>query len=540
MIVFRRRTTNNKTPSKLPSLYYTCSFLLFEKMKAFRCISVARCTIAQRQSHQFYSFSSITTKPPSVSIAPDGLSLQLSFSSSQQSTTSNNTATISAPWLFHQHPRYIHASSGQHLRPLVEAHQYKLRRAQIVQRRHDLHPVAPPAGCFHSVGTVYSNFNDSTEHKLTHPLSSSPSEWILRVDWEGPQTPDTAFYDIQWLRQCHVTNGNALDDFSNHTTAFLNHQTQLDTFSYHNTLQHDDSLYQLLKSLLEYGAVLVDDTPDTDTACANIGKRIGGGNLSHGSLYGDVFHVQSIPNAHNIAYTNDALPVHQDLSYYESPPGFQLLHCRANAVADNGGASLLIDAVAAARAFADLAPELFEILTRLPATFLKQRSGADMMYRRTHIRVSGDAEVLSVHWAPPFEGPFFASSSSSSLQDTRDYFMARAAFERMLDVLLPRQERYLPMLNVDLEKQLAAYAHTYTWQQTLRPQQILVFSNQRLLHGRTAFSVDTGGTRHLTGCYTNVDETLQQYRLLRRQRLPTGEADFRALPIMGHGNHRIL
>ncbi|GAX24740.1 gamma-butyrobetaine dioxygenase [Fistulifera solaris] len=371
------------------------------------------------------------------------------------------------------------------------------------------------------------------------PTSDSDApKWILQVHWEGPQPLHTAYYDIGWLQQCHTMSLHDNDKSSIHANkTIVTQQTQLLSFDHDKVLRHDDNLFRLLRSLLEYGAVLIENTPNTDTACANIGKRLSGGTLSHGSLYGDVFDVQSIPNAHNIAYTNDALAVHQDLAYYESPPGFQLLHCRTNTVTD-GGASLLIDALAAAETLANLAPDLFATLTRVPATFLKQRSGADMMYRRTHIRVSehNRTEVLSVHWAPPFEGPLFSSSE----EDTREYFVARAAFERMLDVLLPRQERYLPMLDRQLEQQLIDYAHNYTWQQTLQPKQILVFSNQRLLHGRTAFRIDTanGGTRHLTGCYTNVDETLQQYRLLRRQRL-RGAQDLEALPVMGHGSHRI-
>lgn len=506
-----------------------------------RTIAIRKTAQRQQQKRQnpfrfLSTATTATTAIPSVQLAPDRLSLQLSFDSSSTATAATS---ISAPWLFHQHPRYIHPTSGQHLRPLLQAHQYKLQNARIIQRNHTLHPVAPPPGCFHSIGTVYSN------HTAESSSSSSLSEWLLQVDWEGPVQPDTAFYDIQWLKQCHNTNhldDNSIDKNNNNNTIITN-QTQLHTFHYPDVLKQDHVLYQLFQSLLQYGAILLNNTPNTDTACAAIAKRLSGGHLSHGALYGNVFHVQSKPDAHNIAYTNDALPVHQDLAYYESPPGFQFLHCRENSVSQ-GGDSLLIDALAAAHTFAQMAPDWFEILTKTPATFLKQRPAADMMYRRTHIRVSSQQEIVSVHWSPPFEGPFL-SSTTSCPNTTRDYFVARSAFERMLDVLLPRHERYLPMLDATLEQQLVEYAHTYTWQQRLRPQQILVFSNQRLLHGRTAFSIQTGNARHLTGCYTNVDETLQQYRLLRRERLMTQQQQQQKLeslelPVVGHGSSRIL
>ncbi len=42
---------------------------------------------------------------------------------------------------------------------------------------------------------------------------------------------------------------------------------------------------------------------------------------------GTIFDVVSTDNPINIAYSNIALDLHQDLPYYESPPGVQLLHC---------------------------------------------------------------------------------------------------------------------------------------------------------------------------------------------------------------------
>ena len=44
-------------------------------------------------------------------------------------------------------------------------------------------------------------------------------------------------------------------------------------------------------------------------------------------IAGTVFDVVSTDNPINIAYSNIALDLHQDLPYYESPPGLQLLHC---------------------------------------------------------------------------------------------------------------------------------------------------------------------------------------------------------------------
>ena len=50
-------------------------------------------------------------------------------------------------------------------------------------------------------------------------------------------------------------------------------------------------------------------------------------------------------------YTSDRLRMHQDLAYYESPPGLQLLHCVENGSGVLGGESILIYGMAAAHRF---------------------------------------------------------------------------------------------------------------------------------------------------------------------------------------------
>jgi hypothetical protein len=52
---------------------------------------------------------------------------------------------------------------------------------------------------------------------------------------------------------------------------------------------------------------------------------------------------------------------------------------------------------------------------------------------------------------------------------------------------------------------------------------MLVLNNRRMLHGRRKFSAAEGasvedGRRHLVGCYTNIDDTLNLYRVLLRER----------------------
>jgi len=393
------------------------------------------------------------------------------------------------------------------------------------------------------------------------------------------QQHNESWYDLDWLGRCryddaarrerHAATAVRKEDalHAGYALQTLNYHCLLTAVSNNNDdNEHcddlhmvDDARFDLLHAVLEEGAALVQGAPDfvvphhdhqqehdnnkDDNASTTtrqdtvgvVGRLLSGGSLSHGNLYGEIFHVRSAPhNANNIAYTAHALAPHQDLAYYESPPGLQLLHCVRNAGSNGGGggASVLIDALAAAEELRRLAPDLFDVLTRCDATFVKQRQGGDMVYRRPHICLSAAERthvVTSVHWSPPFEGPLVSVPADG----VDDYFVAYAAFQRMLDNSLPSEQRLLPMLPRSLEEELCDYANRFTWEYNLSPGEILIFNNQRLLHGRRAFSLtttqannsnnsdgDNNNHRHLIGCYTNIDDTLNEYRLLRRQRYP--------------------
>lgn len=300
------------------------------------------------------------------------------------------------------------------------------------------------------------------------------------------------------------------------------------------------------------------DSPED--VITHIGKVISGGALSHGSLYGDTFHVKSTRDAINVAYTSHELCPHQDLAYYESKPGFQLLFCASMPPNIIGGESLLIDCMAAAHAFREIAPDLFETLVKCSACFVKDRRGARMTYSRPHIVLHADGssewkndihrEIVSVHWSPPFEGPM--PTLRPELME--EYLKAYGAFELMLDnTKCPLTYSEATGIDLELTMKLAAYGKEYTWQKLLEPGEVLVFNNTRMLHGRRKFEmpsylekdINEDGVaahnqesvmeRHLVGGYTNIDDSLNRYRTLLK------EANIhRTIPNVGNGTVSVL
>jgi alpha-ketoglutarate-dependent taurine dioxygenase len=295
-----------------------------------------------------------------------------------------------------------------------------------------------------------------------------------------------------------------------------------------------EGVFALLDAVFRDGAAIVYGAPapsviseDTDYPVAKVAMAVtSGSRLSHGALYGDVFHVrEGERGAINAAYTSDGLRMHQDLAYYESPPGLQLLHCVENGSGVLGGESILIDGMAAAHRFREVRPVSFETLVRCSATFVKQRDSACMTYRRPHIVLADDnddesdkynidRQIVAVHWSPPFEGPVYLPP-----RQVDRYHKAHADFDRMINGDNDDKDDK----DRAIENDLAQYAKEYTWERKLLPGEILVFNNRRMFHGRRAFSSLEGSSandcrRHLVGCYTNIDDTLNLYRVLMRER----------------------
>jgi alpha-ketoglutarate-dependent taurine dioxygenase len=468
---------------------------------------------------------------PSADVKQDGSAVIISFPQGE--------SLFHAPWLWCNDPTFIHPSSGQRLHSPSSFFGWRIASAQVVSGDHQSDQQSmdtpakrptppPPPGCLHPVGCVYKSANRDDTADGT----------MLFVTWAKNDETMVSFYDMNWLWNCRYEK-DVLKQRREETEIRQEFALRCDSTLFHIDFDRiqsegdtDTARYELLHAVLRDGAALVQNAPchdvtDSASSVAFLGRALAG-SLSHGSLYGDTFHVQSSSNANNLAYTSVPLPPHQDLAYYQSPPGLQLLHC-VNNRGVRGGESTLVDAMAAANEFRRLAPDLFQVLVKCEATFLKQREGADMMYYRPHICHDSRGSITSVHWSPPFEGPLALEA-----QDIEDYYLAYAAFQGMLDNSLPQQVD-LP-ISAALRNALSEYANEYTWEQRLNPGEVLIFNNQRMVHGRRGFELvddeDGPGDRHLAGCYTNMEDTLNSYRLLRRERLLAGHV----MPVRNAGN----
>ncbi|CAM9926567.1 unnamed protein product [Choristocarpus tenellus] len=138
-----------------------------------------------------------------------------------------------------------------------------------------------------------------------------------------------------------------------------------------------------------------------------------------------------------------------------------------------------------------------------------------MVYQRPHFQVSQEGDILTVTWAPQFEGTLICSP-----QDVGPYYEAYTAFQALLEE--------------------GTFAREHTLRMRLKPGQCLVFNNRRLLHGREAFSGE--GSRLLQGCYINIDDAMSRLRAMHMMRPFSSASDplEDQLIIPGNGSRLVL
>jgi gamma-butyrobetaine dioxygenase len=244
---------------------------------------------------------------------------------------------------------------------------------------------------------------------------------------------------------------------------------------------------QWLTRLLQDGIAFVSGVPAHESALLGAMPLIG---RVLETNYGLAFDVRSVPQPENLAYSDLGLGLHTDNPYREPVPGFQALHVLLTS--NEGGESLFADGYALAEHLRATAPEAFAWLTSTAVPFHYRSADADLYAERPLIALTTRGAIAAVHYN--------SRSIAPLTLETRVAAGFYGAYRRFAGLL--RDARY------QLKTRLG-------------PATVVVFDNQRILHGRTAFS-SARQARHLRGCYLTRDSVYSETAVLRR-RLATTE-----------------
>jgi gamma-butyrobetaine dioxygenase len=305
----------------------------------------------------------------------------------------------------------------------------------------------------------------------------------LVIEWnEGDHT---SYYDPNWLRENCYTLKSKKKYISPYELWNSSLQTDLASISvdHDEIISSDKGLIKWLEILHHKGIAIVKNTPIKKESAFPALNRI---SHTRETFFKTPFEVINVPKPNNSAYSAHALHNHMDLPWFETPPGYQFLHCLINSA--EGGDSSAVDGFAVADYLSKNEKEIFETLVSVPLKF------RDKDYTQESIR--------------GFHAPAISLTKDYDYNDIRFSVATMDVLDchpAIMDKVYKAHHRFGNLLHDD----------RFQIKFRLNPGDIFSFNNRRVLHGRTAFDPNSGH-RHLQGYYIDRDEILGRLNYLKK------------------------
>ncbi|HEX4421163.1 MAG TPA: TauD/TfdA family dioxygenase [Kofleriaceae bacterium] len=285
---------------------------------------------------------------------------------------------------------------------------------------------------------------------------------VLRVRWAHDQR--VSRFPLAWLRR----HAYAID-----RVAVPRPRSDLRTLELDGTPGPAAVVDALLARVDHHGAAVVRReyaTPEAETAAwiAALESRGLGVIASHAGRIEDLRTDTTNAHTDQLGYTDAAIDLHTDQPFLDEPPRYQLV--QGVRVADTGGETVLADGAAAFRYLASHDAEAADRLLHTPVRFHRKQRQLER-------------EVV----AP------IVTQRDGRLRVRVSYF-TMAPFQLAFDRMAGWYRAYDQLVRI-----LRDPAHHVRFQ--LRPGDVVVYDNHRMLHGRTAFR----GPRWVRGVY--IDNT---------------------------------
>ena len=206
--------------------------------------------------------------------------------------------------------------------------------------------------------------------------------------------------------------------------------------------------------------------------------------------FGRLFDIVVEPEAWESSQSTVTQDPHTDDPYRYTPSGISILHCVEPS--STGGESTLVDGFGIARQMAEDDWSAFELLSTVAVPWMRYRPEAfdqgedvNLVAYAPVISLDHEGQVSGIRFHQRAAGPF-----DMAPEQMGDYYRAFIEFGRRVN----------DPANII---QFAA-----------RPGEAILYDNQRVLHGRTSFSLE-GGRRHMRLCTMDRDQFHSRLRRLR-------------------------
>jgi alpha-ketoglutarate-dependent taurine dioxygenase len=327
------------------------------------------------------------------------------------------------------------------------------------------------ASCLHPSG-----------QRLLDPATISPDLRAMRCEQRDGSlhvwwTPDDhqSVYSIKSLLASPATP--AVDTWDRSTVAAPPTAT-------HGAVSTDaDALLGWLREVDRLGFGLLRGVPIIDGEVTRVAELFG---FVRETNYGRFFDVRSVVDPTNLANTSLALAAHTDNPYRDPVPTLQLLHCLSSSA--SGGENIVVDGFRIAQEVRLQRPDGFELLANRAVSFSYRDDTADLSTTAPLIELDPAGNVRAVRFnARSMQPPSLPTDEMVA------WFDACLLFARLLA------------------------DPAYQVQFRLEPGDLFIVNNRRVLHGRSAYEA-SAGSRHLQGCYADIDGLRSTVAVLERDR----------------------
>ena len=330
------------------------------------------------------------------------------------------------------------------------------------------------------------NFLDQkTQQRLFDPTMLKNSSEISKVNISD-KFLEVSFKDGAYAK---LVIENILKEFEkDNELYFINKISWKSDFQNNNIYKFDKNffeekiMYESLLDFYKYGFVIFENVPTQDNFIVNFANSIGSIRRTN---FGEFFNVKSKPNPNDLAYTSLPLAPHTDNPYRKPVPCIQLLHCIENEV--GGGLSTLVDGLAVTEELKKEHPSFFQILTEIKVRFQFVDDNVVLEDWAEMIQLDENKRLKQVRFSPRLD--FVPLMDKGKLEL---YYAARNKISEMYN------------------------SEKFRIEFKLKPGDLLMMDNYRLLHGRTEYNANEGN-RFLQGCYIDYDSTEGKLKHLKRK-----------------------
>ncbi len=285
----------------------------------------------------------------------------------------------------------------------------------------------------------------------------------IEVKW--PDMEESVSYSADFL-YANRLGTNSLKNIDFVWDKGMLHETFI-TINYKTILKRE-GMKTLLKTISSYGFSIIENCPKNMTSVEYIANEIG---YVRNSIFGGLWSFESNSGMADSAYTQEELRPHTDGTYNHDAPGLQLLLCCDYDA--EGGESIMVDGFKIAEIIKQTESNYFNVLTKVDVPGRYLGDGVELIARRPVFKLDKGDKLIQVS---------FNNYDRSDFRLPNNQIQAFYGSIRLFDKL--------------------ANENSMQWRKILKPGQMLIFNNWRILHGRSEFK----GKRKMAGCYINKED----------------------------------